>query len=110
MSPPVRSVGSERFISCDRRRDFIDRLRVDLMLLMLDSFVKGHYSVISQDRNTCLQDNFTAVHAGIDKMHRAPGFADPRIERLFPCFKTRKSGQQGGVDVDDSAGKGIQQG
>jgi hypothetical protein len=78
------------------------------MLQHLNASVENFRGVSGLDRHGFLDDHRAGVHAVIDEMDGATGFGRTGVERLFPRFQTRESGQQGRVDVDDALGKRIQ--
>src|SRR5579862_4350005 len=94
------------FRSKSRMRQFREDFRVKGVLLRLDARVEGLGGVARKDGDFPLRDDFPAVHARIDIMHRAAGDAFAARERLFPRLHPRKLREQRGMDVDDPPRKG----
>ncbi len=80
------------------------------MLGVLNTGVEGFGGVAGEDGNFALGDDLAGVHAGVDEMHGATGLLNTGGKSLLPGFEAGKRGQQRGVDVDDPAREGLEEG
>ncbi len=79
------------------------------MLLRLNARVKRFRSVIPQDGDLPLSDDFAGVHPGIDIVNRAACDRGPCGERLRPRLDPRKRRQQRWMNINDAARKCFEQ-
>ena len=79
------------------------------VLLLLDAGVEGLGRVALKNGDGTLNDDGTAVCAGIDEVDGAPGDLGAVVEGLFPRVEAGEGRQERGVDVEDAVGEGVQE-
>ena len=57
--------------------------------------------ILIVDGNRPLENNWTGIHAGIDKMNGTASNLDSILEGLPLCVKTFETRQEGRMDIDD---------
>ncbi len=75
------------------------------MLLHQNAFGEGVLIVGGENGNGLLQDNGAVIEVLVHKVNGAAAELDAVIEGLLLRFEAGKSGQQRGMDVQDSLGK-----
>ena len=80
------------------------------MLLDLDAGVEGFGGVAGQDRHGSLGDDGPTIHSVIDEMDGATTLGCPVFDCLCPGVEAGIAREERGMDIDDSACEGIQQG
>lgn len=72
----------------------------------LDAGVEGFRSIVRENRNRFLAQDFTAIDPGIHEMDSATRDRSFGIDGLFPSGEAREEREEGGVDIDDTVGEG----
>ena len=92
-------------LACGQRGD---HARIKPVLGFLDARMQFLGRIAGEYGDSFLRDDRAGVDALIHKMHRTTSELHAVIQRLFPRFQAGKGGQQGGVNVDDTAGERAQ--
>lgn len=80
------------------------------MFFDLDPGVEGGGGVAGEDGDPGLGDDGAGVHAGIDEVDGAAALGSAVVDGLLPGVEAGVGGEEGGVDVEDVAGKGVEEG
>jgi hypothetical protein len=84
-----------------------DGLRVGDVLLGEDAAGEGVGVVCGQNRDGALEDDDAVVEVLVDEMDGTAGDGYAVVEGLLLGVEAGKGGEQGGVDVEDAVGKGV---
>lgn len=86
-----------------------DAFREEFVLGYLDPLMEGFSGIVIQDRHGTLTDDGAGIDTGVDEVDGTAGCFDAVVEGLFPGRDAWKGWKQRGMDVDDSAGEGLQE-
>ena len=72
--------------------------------------MQGLRGIAGEQGDAALTENRSGIDAGIDQMHGATGLRHPGLHGLPPCLQTSEGRKQRGVNVQDAAREGVEQG